>query len=294
MKKLIVLIALALVLVVTAVACGGDDNTAETNAATNATTDAVTEAGTAVEGTVAEGTAVEGTAVEGTAVEGTAVEGTAVEGTVVEGTEVAGTDAATTQEPATEDPATEAPATEDPATEAPATEAPATEAPETEAPEGAKVPVSFDDVTVSGHKPGITPATDPTHGAMVAAAGLEEAILLHKGAIHLGELDLSKYQAITIVYSGDAGEGSVNEYYSRENNRICVTNDDVYNTASPAEESILTSATFELPYASWALTEITIDLSEVDYNGDVFISADFLTGWFLLVESIVLVEYPVA
>ncbi len=99
MKKFLILAVLMLALVVTAVACGGDSNTAETNAATNAATEAATDAATEAAGTQVESTVVEGTQAEGTEEAGTEVAGTEVEateaGTAVEGTDVAveGTDA---------------------------------------------------------------------------------------------------------------------------------------------------------------------------------------------------------
>ena len=138
--------------------------------------------------------------------------------------------------------------------------------------------------TVSGHKPGVTPAGDATHGGMVGAGGLENGALLHQGAVGVGEIDLSKYSKV-IVYCGcDASAVTQGHYDANANNRIIISKVDSNMSNSPAEADIIASATYTLH--GWTPEAVEIDLSGIDYNGPVFITYDTLPGTFMLVGAI--------
>ena len=144
--------------------------------------------------------------------------------------------------------------------------------------------VPMDQWTVSGHKAGVTPADDATHGDMVSAGGLENGALLHQGAIGLGEIDLSKYDKV-IVYCGCDASGVTQGYYDvNANNRIILTKVDTDGTMSPADEIIIASATYTLH--GWAPEAVEIDLSGIDYNGPVYVTYDTLPGTFMLVGAV--------
>ena len=144
--------------------------------------------------------------------------------------------------------------------------------------------VPMESWTVSGHKAGVTPAGDATHGNMVSAGGLENGALLHQGAIGLGEIDLSKYDKV-IVYCGCDASGVTQGYYDvNANNRIILTKVDTDGTMSPADEIIIASATYTLH--GWAPEAVEIDLSGIDYNGPVYVTYDTLPGTFMLVGAV--------
>ena len=141
--------------------------------------------------------------------------------------------------------------------------------------------------TVSGHKPGITPANDATHGGMVGAGGLESGALLHQGSVGIGEIDLSKYSKI-IVYCGcDASAVTQGHYNASENNRIILTTADTNMTSSPDASIIIASTTYTLH--GWTPEAVEIDLTGINYNGPVFVSYDTLPGTFMLIGAIELI-----
>ena len=143
------------------------------------------------------------------------------------------------------------------------------------------------DWEVSGHKSGITPATDPTHGGMVAAGGVSEGALLHQGAIGVGTVDLSKYSKV-IVYCGcDASGVTQSHYNASENNRVILSTADTDGRNAPDAEEIIAATTYTLH--GWASEAVVIDLTGINYNGPVYISVDTLPGTFMLVTSIVFV-----
>jgi hypothetical protein len=165
-----------------------------------------------------------------------------------------------------------------------------TSKPEPEIPEEPEIPVGerynvpLDQWVVTGHKAGVTPATDANHGAMVAAAGVGQAALLHQGYIGVGEIDLSKYSKV-IVYCGcDASRVTQGHYDANANNRIILTSADVSFTMSPTDDIIVAATTYTLH--GWAPEAVVIDLSGIDYNGPVYITYDTLPGNFMLVSAI--------
>ena len=137
---------------------------------------------------------------------------------------------------------------------------------------------------ISGHKTVITTPDDDTHGAMISAGGVDSAALLHQGSIALGEIDLSKYSKVVIMWGSDNGDGTKDLYAKNEHNRFALVNADKNMVMSPAEDTIVAAATYELH--GWAVAPIEIDLTGIDYNGPLYLTHDSLTGGFALVYSI--------
>ena len=69
--------------------------------------------------------------------------------------------------------------------------------------------------------------------------------------------------------------------------RFMVLSDVMDGVMSPAEETIVASTTYELH--GWEVAAIEIDLTDVDYNGPVYIAVDALPGTFVLVSEIIFV-----
>ena len=255
-KHLLILLALVAALSLVFVAC---DKTPDQPADTTASTDAPTEEPTQPE------------------------------------TEEPATEEGTTAEPETEAPETQAPETQAPETEAPETEAPETEAPETEAPETEapetepEVPhydnynVPQDQWTVTGHCPGLVGSEGHANSGMVAAGGVESGALLHQGSIYLGEIDLSIYEKVVIMWGCDNSGVTQGHYDASANNRIMLVSAEVNGTA-PAEGTVIAGGTYELH--GWAVQAFEIDLTEIDYNGPVYVCIDTLPGTFALFSSV--------
>ncbi len=148
--------------------------------------------------------------------------------------------------------------------------------------------VPFEAWTVSGHSPQIVDQSQPNLYPIIQAGGIEQGALLHQGSVGIGEYDLSQYSKIIVYYGIDASQVTVDNYNANANNRIMITNTDTHMISSPEESAIVASAVYTL--AGWQVMPIEIDLSDVDYNGPVFISYDTLPGTFMIIGSIVLVK----
>ncbi|MBE6585843.1 MAG: discoidin domain-containing protein, partial [Ruminococcaceae bacterium] len=144
--------------------------------------------------------------------------------------------------------------------------------------------VPQDQWVISGHMPQLVAPDHATHGAMVAAGGVESAALLHQGSIYLGNIDLSKYSKIVIMWGSDNSQVTIDAYNANANNRFALVNSDKNMVMSPAEETIIAAATYELH--GWAVAPFEIDLTGVDYSGDVYLTHDSLPGGFALVYSV--------
>ena len=253
MKKLLLIAILMLALVLTAVACdktpAGEDTTVQ-----DTTAETPTEAPTE--------------------------EPTTEEVTTEEPTEEPTTEEVTTEEP------TEEPTTEEVTTEEPTTEEVTTEEPETEpqVPHYDNYNVPQDQWTVSGHCPQIVGSEGHANSPMVAAGGVASGALLHQGSISLGEIDLSKYEKVVIYFGIDNSDITWGRYNESANNRIMLVSADTHLTMSPAEETVIAGATYEP--CGWAVVAFEIDLTDVDYNGPVFVTYDTLPGTFMLFSEI--------
>ena len=140
--------------------------------------------------------------------------------------------------------------------------------------------VPQDQWVMTGHN---TQLNDASNG-MVAAGGVESAALLHQGSIALGEIDLSKYSKVVVMWGCDNSDVTVGRYNENANNRIMLLNAVMDGVMSPAEETIIAGGTYELK--GWAVTAFEIDLTNVNYNGPVWLAIDALPGTFALFASV--------
>ena len=101
--------------------------------------------------------------------------------------------------------------------------------------------------------------------------------LVYQGAIHLGDIDLSKYKKVTVTYATSSASGTVADYETTQK-RAMLTQADTKGELSPAEDAIIASAVYYIPSTTWQLTTVEIDLSDVDYSGALFLTFDFTEG----------------
>ena len=144
--------------------------------------------------------------------------------------------------------------------------------------------VPQDQWVITGHMPQIVTPDHASHGGMIAAGGVESAALLHQGSIYLGNLDLAKYSKVVIMWGSDASQVTIDAYNANANNRFALVNADKNGVMSPDEATIIAAATYELH--GWAVAAFEIDLTNVDYSGDVYLTHDSLPGGFALVYSV--------
>ena len=164
----------------------------------------------------------------------------------------------------------------------PAEDEPEEPTPEVPAVENLVIPQ--DQWVISGHCTTLVGKEGHGNSPMVAAGGVDSAALLHQGSIALGEIDLSKYSKVVIMWGSDNGDGTKDAYAKNEHNRFALVNADKNMQMSPNEDTIIAAATYELH--GWAVAPIEIDLTGIDYNGPVFLTHDSLPGGFALVYSI--------
>ncbi len=243
MKKLLLMALLVLALVVTVVAC--DKTPVAPEDTTESTTEASTEEAPTEEVTTAEDTTEEDTAEEDTAEE------------------------ITTEEVTTEEVTTEEVTTEEVTTE---------EVTEPEA------PASYDiDLTTVGIT-GSYPTVDvPTNGPALGLTPDDHVIVLHYGSIDLGEMDLSRYSKVTVTYATPTdtmAPGMLDQYNATAKRVLLLNAASSIQTGTvfenlPADEAIVATATYEMSVTNAAITTVEIDLSEIDYNGQLYLSFDF-------------------
>ena len=115
----------------------------------------------------------------------------------------------------------------------------------------------------------------------------DKAALLHQGSVGVGEVDLAKYSKVVIKYTTDASQATY-DLYNASGKQIYVLNADMNMVNSPDAATVVTSATFALPELnhSWAMQTIEIDLTAVDYSGNVYIAWDTLAGSFMVIASV--------
>ena len=101
--------------------------------------------------------------------------------------------------------------------------------------------------------------------------------LVYQGAIHLGDIDLSKYKKVTVTYATSSASGTVADYETTQK-RAMLTQADTKGELSPAEDAIIASAVYSIPSTTWQLTTVEIDLTNVDYSGALFLTFDFTEG----------------
>ena len=101
--------------------------------------------------------------------------------------------------------------------------------------------------------------------------------LVYQGAIHLGSIDLSKYNKVIITYSTSASPATVADYETTQK-RVMLTDMDTKGELFPAEDSIVAHAEYTIPATTWMLTTVEIDLTGVEYSGELYLTFDFTEG----------------
>ena len=125
---------------------------------------------------------------------------------------------------------------------------------------------------------------------LVPTMSADELIyVVHYGSINLGEVDLGKYSKVTVTYGNMVGDyvdvaGNVGNYDNEFNatqkrvmltNTVAATQDGTAFEFTPAEEAIIAYANYEQSEASLVLRTVEIDLTEVEYNGQTYLTFDF-------------------
>lgn len=151
-------------------------------------------------------------------------------------------------------------------------------------PVGEKLVIPQDQWVISGHMTQIVTPDHATHGGMIAAGGVESAALLHQGSIALGKIDLSKYSKAVIYWGSDNGSGTQGLYAENAHNRFALVSADKNAQMSPDEDTVIAASTYQLH--GWSIAPLTINLTNVNYNGPVFLTHDSLPGGFALIYSI--------
>lgn len=101
--------------------------------------------------------------------------------------------------------------------------------------------------------------------------------LVYQGAINLGEIDLSKFSKVTVTYATSASPATQTDYETTAK-RALLTSADSKGQISPAEATVLASSIYYLPSTTWQLTTVEIDVSALDYCGNVYLTFDFTEG----------------
>ena len=152
---------------------------------------------------------------------------------------------------------------------------------------GAEMPAPAEPTIVDLTTVGIT-GSYPTVDVPINAGslGLTEGhvITLHYGSINLGEMDLSQYSKVTVTYAtpcGVANGQDMNAEYEATGKRVLLLNAPSEIQAGsafellPAEDAIVTTAPYEISPTYSQIMTVEIDLTNVDYNGQLYLSFDF-------------------
>lgn len=139
------------------------------------------------------------------------------------------------------------------------------------------VDIDLNSVTVSGSWPNLMdgPSLGLEVDTMVAA--------LHYGSINLGEMDLSQYSKVTVTYCTPCGElngSDFNAEYGATGKRVLLLNapsavqDGTKFEYLPAEEAIITTQHYDMSSAAGEVMTVEIDLTAIDYNGQLYLTFD--------------------
>ncbi|MBQ7379276.1 MAG: leucine-rich repeat protein [Clostridia bacterium] len=144
---------------------------------------------------------------------------------------------------------------------------------------------------ITGHMPDIvTKENHPSHYMMIQAANLTSGAMLHQGSIYLGDVDLSNYGKVIIYYASDWSELTQEGLAAAKEQgfgMIGLTGYDCNNIMNPDRGSFIAAP--YTPDGGWTVTAHEVDLTDVDYSGPVYISADFLEAQFIIIDRIVFV-----
>ena len=145
--------------------------------------------------------------------------------------------------------------------------------------------VDLNATTVTGTYSTVYTGANATFNTTPAVGADEYLITLHYGTIHLGELDLSQYSKVTVTY-GTAADGLIPDSnfsgeYAATQQRVLLLNAASATDATgvfellPEDNAIVASAHYEISDSFMSVKTVEIDLSEVDHNGQLYLSFDF-------------------
>ena len=111
--------------------------------------------------------------------------------------------------------------------------------------------------------------------------GTDHCFALHYGSINLGEIDLSRYSKVIVTYAtpDEATVPGASDQYNQTGKRVLLLNAPSESQGTfeylPEESAIITSTQYELSPASLTTTTVEIDLTNVTYNGTVYLTFDY-------------------
>ena len=123
----------------------------------------------------------------------------------------------------------------------------------------------------------------PMDGAGLGLEAGTPVVALHYGSINLGEMDLSKYSKVTVTYVTPCGvlnNSDFNAEYEATGKRVLLLNTASAvqeNTAFeylPADDAIVTTEHYEMSSVTNEVKTVEIDLTEIDYNGQLYLTFD--------------------
>ena len=137
--------------------------------------------------------------------------------------------------------------------------------------------------SITGHSPTVVDNSDP----IIAACGLQTGVKLHQGSIYLGEFNLAEYSKVVIYYATDWGEGTQTSLAAAKEQgygRLGISAADCNGLLNPTEDKVFLANQYN-PAGGWVITAQEITLG-IDYNGPVYVSADFLGGQFIVIDRV--------
>ena len=135
--------------------------------------------------------------------------------------------------------------------------------------------VDLSTVTATGNWPTVDV---PVPGSVFGEA---HCIALHYGSVALGEMDLSQYSKVTVTYAtpDDATVPGAGDQYNKTAKRVMLLNAPPAAEGTfeclPEESAIVAYNQYERSPASLTVTTVEIDLTEVTYNGQLYLTFDF-------------------
>jgi len=145
--------------------------------------------------------------------------------------------------------------------------------------------VDLSGVTVTGSYSTVYTGANALFPTTPAVGADEYLVTLHYGSIDLGEIDLSKYSKVTVTYATAADglmpDSNFTGEYGATGQRVLLLNapSDIETGTVfellPAEDAIVATAHYDLSESFMAIATVEIDLSAIDYNGQLYLSFDF-------------------
>ena len=131
--------------------------------------------------------------------------------------------------------------------------------------------IDFQQATeVTGHKPGLTtPSADAAVKLVDAnSTGLP---MVFAGSFKVGDVDLSKYSKAIVYFAMDASDATKAQYNALATKHLILASQSVPTNGAPTGATFITSGEYPMPGTSWKLTQCEIDLTNVNYNGPVYL-----------------------